>query len=216
MAIDLLLIKKCVYYEEDFSANPIGGTDDISRTAVGSSFAGNDVPGRQRKQKVKESVLRVKPITGTWINLAYKDVRNRYTNPQSFDNTDPELWKAKVRELSAMGIEYLVFMEVANEGKAYYPSQLMLWWYDKDKQSPVEAILDEAARYDMKVFMSTGWAKDQDDNLQDPAIKQRQLQIMEELAVFYKNHKAFYGWYLPVEDCLCPILQNMLYNRLMH
>ena len=88
-------------------------------------FAGNDVPGRQRKQKVKESVLRVKPITGTWINLAYKDVRNRYTNPQSFDNTDPELWKAKVRELSAMGIEYLVFMEVANEGKAYYPSQLM-------------------------------------------------------------------------------------------
>ena len=115
-------------------------------------FAGNDVSGRQRKQKVKESVLRVKPITGTWINLAYKDVRNRYTNPQSFDNTDPELWKAKVRELSAMGIEYLVFMEVANEGKAYYPSQLMPWWYDKDKQSPVEAILDEAARYDMKVF----------------------------------------------------------------
>lgn len=168
-------------------------------------FAGNDVSGRQRKQKVKESVLRVKSITGTWINLAYKDVRNRYTNPQSFDNTDPELWKAKVRELSAMGIEYLVFMEVANEGKAYYPSQLMPWWYDKDKQSPVEAILDEAARYDMKVFMSTGWAKDQDDNLQDPAVKQRQLQIMEELAVFYKNHKAFYGWYLPVEDCLCPI-----------
>lgn len=101
---------------------------------------------------MKESVLRVKPITGTWINLAYKDVRNRYTNPQSFDNTDPELWKAKVRELSAMGIEYLVFMEVANEGKAYYPSQLMPWWYDKDKQSPVEAILDEAARYDMKVL----------------------------------------------------------------
>ena len=33
-------------------------------------------------------------------------------------------------------------MEVANEGKAYYPSQLMPWWYDKDKQSPVEAILD--------------------------------------------------------------------------
>ena len=82
-------------------------------------------------------------------------------------------------------------MEVANEGKAYYPSQLMPWWYDKDKQSPVEAILDEAARYDMKVFMSTGWAKDQDDNLLDPVIKERQLQIMEELASLYKNHKAF-------------------------
>ena len=147
----------------------------------------------------------VKPITGTWINLAYKDVRNKYTNPQNFDNTDPKLWESKVRELSEMGIEYLVFMEVANEGKSYYPSKMMSWLYDKNKKSPVEAILDEAAKYGMKVFMSTGWAKDQDDNLLDPAIKQRQLQIMEELAALYKNHKAFYGWYLPVEDCLCPI-----------
>lgn len=167
--------------------------------------AGNDASGKQKKEKTEASDLGVKPITGTWINLAYKDVRNKYTNPQSFDNTDPELWKAKVRELSAMSIEYLVFMEVANEGKAYYPSKLMPWWYDKDKQSPVESILDEAARHNMRIFMSTGWAKDQDDNLLDPAIKQRQLQMMEELAALYKNHKAFYGWYLPVEDCLCPI-----------
>ena len=168
-------------------------------------FAGNIISGKQKKEKVKESALGVKPITGTWINLAYKDVRNKYTNPQNFDNTDPELWKAKVRELSAMGIEYLVFMEVANEGKAYYPSKLMPWWYDNSKQSPIEAILDEAAKYNMKIFMSSGWAKDQDDNLLDPTIKERQLQIMEELATLYKDHKAFYGWYLPVEDCLCPI-----------
>ena len=75
----------------------------------------------------------VKPITGTWINLAYKDVRNKYTNPQNFDNTDPKLWESKVRELSEMGIEYLVFMEVANEGKSYYPSKMMSWLYDKNK-----------------------------------------------------------------------------------
>lgn len=169
------------------------------------AFSGDEVCVRSDQRKIKKSILGVKPITGTWINLAYKDVRNKYTNPQNFDNTDPELWKAKVRELSAMGIEYLVFMEVANDGKAYYPSKLMPGWYDKEKQSPVEAILNEAARHDMKVFMSTGWAKNQDDNLQDPIIKQRQLQIMEELAVLYGDYKAFYGWYLPVEDCLCPI-----------
>lgn len=61
--------------------------------------------------------------------------------------------------------------------------------------------------------MSSGWAKDQDDNLLDPAIKERQLRIMEELASLYKNHKAFYGWYLPVEDCLCPILRSMRCSR---
>lgn len=167
--------------------------------------AANNISGKQKKERVKGSALGVKPVTGTWINLAYKDVRNKYTNPQHFDNTDPELWRAKVRELSAMGIEYLVFMEVANEGKAYYPSHLMPWWFDANKQSPVEAILDEAGRHSMKIFMSTGWAKDQDDNLLNPAIKERQVQIMEELAALYKDHKAFYGWYLPVEDCLCPI-----------
>lgn len=63
--------------------------------------------------------------------------------------------------MSAMGIEYLVFMEVANEGKSYYPSQIMPWWYNKDKKSPVDAILDEAAKHNMKIFMSSGWAKDQ-------------------------------------------------------
>ena len=144
--------------------------------------ADNAASGKQKKEKTTESALGVKPVTGSWINLAYKDVRNKYTNPQSFDNMDPKLWEAKVRELSAMGIEYLVFMEVANEGKSYYPSQIMPWWYNKDKKSPVDAILDEAAKHNMKVFMSSGWAKDQDDNLLDPAIKERQLRIMEELA----------------------------------
>lgn len=37
----------------------------------------------------------VKPITGTWINLAYRDVRNKYTNPTVSDNTGPELWGAE-------------------------------------------------------------------------------------------------------------------------
>ena len=147
----------------------------------------------------------VKPITGTWINLAYQDVRNKYTNPQHFDYTAPALWRQKIKELSEMGIEYLVFMAVANEGNAYYPSKLMPHAYAPEKESPVDVIMDMADELGMKVFMSTGWAKNQDDNLQDPAIKQRQLQMMEELAALYRNHKAFYGWYLPVEDCLCPI-----------
>lgn len=148
----------------------------------------------------------VKPITGTWLNLPYKDVRNKYTNPQHFDNTDPKLWRAKVSELAKMGIEVLVIMEVANEGKAYYPSDIMLPLYDKAFESPIDAILDEAGKHGMKVFMSTGWAVDQDDDLRKPEIKARQLEIMEEIAAKYKDHKAFYGWYLPVEDCLCPIL----------
>ena len=155
--------------------------------------------------QVCETDRAVLPITGTWLNLAYKDVRNKYTNPVDYDNNDPVLWETKVKELSEMGMEYLVLMEVANDGKSYYPSKIMDPQYDPKKKSPVEAILDEAAKHDMKVFLSTGWAQNQDDNLRIPAIKERQLQIMDEIGGLYKDKKAFYGWYLPVEDCINPI-----------
>lgn len=156
----------------------------------------------------RENKTNVLPITGTWLNLAYQDVRNLYTNPPGSDNTNPEMWATKVRELNEMGVEYLVFLAVANEGKSFYPSRLMPCDYPQNRKSPVDAIMDEAAKLGMKVFMSTGWAKDQDDNLRDPKIKQRQLDIMEELACLYKDHKALYGWYLPVEDCLGPVLTD--------
>lgn len=104
------------------------------------------------------------------------------------------------------GIEYIVFMAVANEGRADYPSHIMPHAYSDDKGSPVSAIIDEAEKYGMKVFLSIGWAENQDDNLKRPEILNRQLAIMEELADIYGDSKAFYGWYLPVEDCLGPVL----------
>lgn len=172
-----------------------------------SQFACSPTP-TEKPEVLDQTTDAVKPITGTWINLAYQDVRNKYTNPQQFDNTDPEMWAQKVAELNNMGVEYLVFMAVANEEKAYYPSKLMAWTYPADRKSPVDAIMDKAAELGMKVFMSTGWAKDQDDNLRDPAIKQRQLDMMKELTALYGTHPALYGWYLPVEDCLCPLLSE--------
>lgn len=153
-------------------------------------------------------VFETLPVTGTFLNLAYQDVRNKYTNPPYIDGTDPQMWATKVAEMKEMGMEYLVFMAVANEGMAYYPSKIMPWVYPVWRQSPVDAIMDAAAEHGMKVFMSTGWAKDQDDNLRDPKIKGRQMQMMEELAGIYGEHPAFHGWYLPVEDCFGPVLTD--------
>ncbi len=169
------------------------------------STFGVDFDGHVKNTAEHKSVL---PVTGTFINLAYQDVRNKYTNPECVDCTDPALWEQKVEELHQMGMEYLVFMAVANEGKSFYPSSIMPWHYPEDRKSPVTAIMDAAGARGMKVFMSTGWAKDQDDNLRNPSIKQRQMDMMEELAEIYGGHKAFYGWYLPVEDCLGPVLSD--------
>lgn len=159
-------------------------------------------------EKSAVEVHSVLPITGTFLNLPYQDVRNKYTNPLSMDYTDPAFWEAKVSEMHKMGMEYLVLMAVANEGQSYYPSRLMPWVYNPALKSPVDAIMDKASEYGMKVFMSTGWAKDQDDNLRDPLIKGRQIEMMNELAALYGSHPAMYGWYLPVEDCFGPVLTD--------
>lgn len=50
---------------------------------VATVGADNAASGKQKKEKTTESALGVKPVTGSWINLAYKDVRNKYTNPHA-------------------------------------------------------------------------------------------------------------------------------------
>jgi hypothetical protein len=150
----------------------------------------------------------VKQVKGTWINFAWQDERNKYMNPEGTDITSPDLWNLKVKELSEIGMKYLIIMYVANEGKAYYPSEFMPHAYPDGRMSPVEAIMNSADENNMKVFMSTGWAKDQDDNPALPEIRRIQLRIMHETAKLFSGHRSFYGWYLPCEDVVGPYLSQ--------
>lgn len=150
----------------------------------------------------------VKPVRGTWINFIYQDERNKYMNPEDIDATSPELWRLKVKELSEMGVEYVVLLFVALDGKSYYPSSFMPPAYPADRESPVEAIMNASDEYNMKVFMSTGWAKDMDDNQRLPEIRETQIKILHETAKLFSNHKSFYGWYLPCEDVVGPFLSQ--------
>lgn len=145
-----------------------------------------------------------KPVKGTWLNLPYQDVRNKYMNPAHVDHISPEFWKKKVTELHEFGISYLVLMAIANEQKSFYPSDFMEPAYPEGEQSPVEAILETADKLGMNVFMSSGWAISQDDDLRDPIIRELQQKIMDEAAQKFAHHPSFYGWYLPVEDSMEP------------
>ena len=161
-----------------------------------------------RKAGIKNEIVSTKTVQGTWLNLPYQDVRNKYMNPFHVDCTAPAFWKQKIKEYSDIGLEYLVIMAVANERQAYYPSSFMKYAYPSNRQSPVEAIMEAADQYGMKVFMSCGWAVNQDDNIREPAIKELQQKIMKETADLFKEHKSFYGWYLPVEDMIAPYLSD--------
>ncbi len=149
-----------------------------------------------------------KQVKGTFINFTYMDERNKYMNPAEIAMTSPDLWHLKIQELSEMGIEYVILMYVANDGKAFYPSEFMQPAYSAGKESPVDAIMNEADRRGIKVFMSTGWAKNQDDNPGLPEIRAVQIKIMHETAKLYSGHRSFYGWYLPCEDVVGPFLSQ--------
>ena len=146
----------------------------------------------------------VKPVTGSFLNFFWQDERNNYTNQRNVDQTDPLLWETKMEELNGMGIDLVVLMAVANEGKAIYPSEFMPLGYSTERKSPIDAIMDSADRLGMKVMLSTGWARNQLDDLADPYVVETQGKIMEELAHIYGTRPSFYGWYLPVEGCFIP------------
>lgn len=150
----------------------------------------------------------VKPVKGTWLNLPYQDVRNKYMNPPHIDANNPDFWEQKIKEYAEIGLSYLIIMSIANEQKAYYPSEFMEPIYPSGCKSPVAAIMDAADKYNMNVFMSCGWAINQDDDLRKPEIRAIQQRIMTEAASLFGQHKSFYGWYLPVEDSFEPYLSE--------
>jgi len=149
-----------------------------------------------------------KPVKGTWVNLTYQDVRNKYMNPAHLDYLSAGFWEKKLVEQTEMGIEYIVILAIANERKSFYPSEFMEPAYPKGQKSPVEAIMETADRLHLKVFMSCGWAIDQDDDLRKPEIREIQQKIMTEAAEKFKHHRSFFGWYLPVEDSFEPYLSD--------
>ncbi len=153
-----------------------------------------------------------KPVRATWINFEYQDERNKYMNPFGTDMTNPELWKTKMSELNEFGIKYVILMYVANNGRSFYNSNFMPHAYKDGIPSPVDVIMKSADELGMKVFMSSGWAKDQDDNPALPEIRSVQLKIMKETADLYSKHKSFYGWYLPCEDVVGPFLSERAVN----
>lgn len=150
----------------------------------------------------------IRPIHGTWVNLFHQDGRNKYTNPPDMDMFSPELWRTKVREMAELGMEYLVFLAMANEGKAAYESPSMPPIYRGGRESPVSAIMKAADECGLKVFLSCGWAINQDDRMANPPVRQGHLKIMRECAERFSAHRSFCGWYFPVEFPASPTIAD--------
>ncbi|MEN6452587.1 MAG: DUF4434 domain-containing protein [Thermoguttaceae bacterium] len=150
----------------------------------------------------------IRPITGTWLNLFYEDVRYTYTNPKQIDLIRPEAWPIKIRELSELGVKRLILLAVVNDGKAWYESDFLPRVFHDGQESPVSAIMNAADRHGMDVFMSCGWGTTQAADPTKPDIQDLQLKIMRETAKRFSGHKSFFGWYFPCEFSAAPNISD--------
>lgn len=146
----------------------------------------------------------IKPIIGSWFEFEHTSVaEGKYWNP-ALRKFTTEQWKAKVKEIKEAGMEYLVLMSVAYDGKTYYSSKLAPQ-HDFVCTDPLEAVLSAADECGIKFFISNDfwgdWA-DSGNMMTDPAIAKIREKGMEETAEKYSHHKSFYGWYFPNESGL--------------
>lgn len=140
-------------------------------------------------------------IHGTFFEFHHHNTaEGKYWNP-TIDGFTENDWRKKVQEIAKTGMEYIVVMATALYEKSYFRSAVYPL-AEIPCKDPVEAVLDEADRCGIKVFLGNGFYGDWEKaaiNIVDEGVIGRSFRAMEELAVLYAHHPSFYGWYFPDE-----------------
>jgi hypothetical protein len=148
---------------------------------------------------------RAKPIMGSWFEFQHHSIKEGVPwNPACAAFTC-EQWDAKVKEISDLGMEYLVLMCTALYFKAFYSTSIFPP-FRIACDNPIEAVLAAADKYGIKFFIGGGFYGkwDSPNILSDPVAAKKRLQAIEELTKLYSGHRSFYGWYWPNEAFINP------------
>lgn len=143
-------------------------------------------------------------IDGTFFEFRHHNTpEGKYWNP-ALEKFSGEDWRQKIREIAEIQMEYIVVMATALYDKCYFKSKVFPF-ADMPCSDPIEEILDEADKCNVKVFLGNGfygdWTK-ASYNIKSKEVIDRSFRAMEELTALYGHHKSFYGWYFPDETCI--------------
>lgn len=150
-------------------------------------------------------------IGGAWLGFYHwSETEGAPWNAELKKMTD-EQWKELVRAMHEAGMNIIVLQELfRNEakvgehnmtvetypGKAFYPTDLYPERVAIAANDPVDAVLSEADRLGMHVFVGVGsfaWFDFGPESLR------WHIKVADELWERYGHHKSFYGWYISEE-----------------
>lgn len=178
----------------------------ISSVLPGTSFAAS-------LQKKAAGNHPVKPISGSWFEFNHPGGKEGVNWDGDLERFTASMWRDKVFEIRETGMEYLVLMNMAVNGKAYYDTALA----PKIRMGcddPLEEVLSAADECGIRFFISNGfWGDDLDavKMMTDKGIARKRQAAMEEIWGRYGHHKSFYGWYFSNECWLDPYFGDFVH-----
>jgi len=160
---------------------------------------------------LRSDIRSTRAIDGAWVGIAHwSDEEGRYWNSTIRKLTDDD-WHEQIRGMHSLGMDTVVIQEsfrnqeyygrndivkTGYKGLAYYPSELYPGRAQVTAHDAIEAILSEADRLQMNVFLGVGmyaWFDFSKDSLK------WHKKVAEELWHRYGHHPSFYGWYVSEE-----------------
>jgi hypothetical protein len=166
----------------------------------------------ERTVDVLPSKIRsTRTIDGAWVGIVHwSDEEARYWNADIRKLTDDD-WRQQIRGMHGLGMDTVVIQQVFQnqdyygrnsiattgyKGVAYYPSLLFPGRAQIASQDPIEAILSEADKLHMHVFLGVGMYAWFDYS---QASLDWHKKVAAELWRRYGHHPSFYGWYVSEE-----------------
>lgn len=174
---------------------------------------GSQIEKKQKQIEIIKSEIRsTQTIDGAWIGLyCWSEVEGKLWNPDIKKVTDDQ-WKELVRSMHKVNMNIIVVQEVFRnqdyvgkhsieedgyKGKAFYPSKLYKERMPIKAKDPLEAILSEADKHGMDVFLGVGLFAWFDFSI---ASLEWHKKVAKELWDMYGHHPSFYGFYVSEES----------------
>jgi hypothetical protein len=157
------------------------------------------------------NIRSTRTIDGAWVGIAHwSEEEGRHWNSTIRKLTEAD-WREQIDGMHGIGMDTVVIQETFRsqeyygrntisttgyKGLAYYPSELFPGRAQVAANDPLEALLSEADRLQMNVFLGVGmyaWF-----DFSAPSLEWHK-KVAEELWRRYRHHPSFYGWYVSEE-----------------